>query len=83
MYATKIIYVDLLSSIVLINLGLELYKIKLIFKLFTTIHQLRGDRHDRTFYCREINWKENATVLKRHSKLSIISLKRITPIKVA
>ncbi len=56
---------------------------KLIFKLFITIHQLRGDRYSGSFFYREINWNKNSTFLKKQYKLSIISLKGIAPINVA
>ena len=40
----QLFYVDISASIVFFNFGLELDEVKLIFKLFNTIHQLRGDR---------------------------------------
>ena len=79
----QLFYVDISASIVFFNFGLKLDEVKLIFKLFNTIHQLRGDRYSGVFYYREINWKENPSFLKKQNKFSIISLKGIAPINVA
>ena len=79
----QLFYVDMSASIVFFNFGLELNEVKLIFKLFNTIHQLRGDRYSGVFYYREINWNENPSFLKKQNKFSIISLKGIAPINVA
>ena len=79
----QLFYVDISASIVFFNFGLELNEVKLIFKLFNTIHQLRGDRYNGVFYYREINWNENPSFLRKPDKFSIISLKGIAPINVA
>ncbi len=79
----QLLYVDLSASIVFFNFGLELDEVKLIFKLFNTIHQLRGDKYSGIFYYREINWNENPSFLKEQSKFSIITLKGIAPVNVA